>query len=101
MPGVLNVAEVLAVVAEVKETVPGPVTVVHRAVTTPAGNPSSLIDPASVAAEGSVMCCAVPALTTGAAFCCVMTALFTVIVTSALADSCESLAVNRSTYVPA
>ena len=82
---------------------PGPLNFVHALVTVaPVGSPSSVTEPFSEAPAGSVIVCAVPALTTGARFVGGVTmAGFTVIVTSLNADSSVSLAVSRSTYVPA
>ena len=97
------VAVVAALAALAKATVPGPLNLVHALVTTaPVGRPSSVTDPFSGAAAGSVIGAFVPAFTVGAWFVGgVTTAGFTVIVTSAKADSNESLAVSRNTYGPA
>src|SRR5262249_10547442 len=60
------------------------------------GRPSSVTVPASVAVvTGSTRCWSGPASTVGAAF-----AADTSTVTSSLAESCESIAVRRSTWVP-
>jgi hypothetical protein len=83
---------VLALEGEVNVTLPGPLTFVQAlASAAPNGNPSSATVPFNVTTDGSVIVCAVPALTNGARL-----AGLTTTVTSANPLSNESLAVSRS-----
>jgi hypothetical protein len=87
------VAVVEAAAGFAKVTVPGPETLVHAAVTAPGGlgRPSSLAEPASVAAAGIVTSRSGPASAVGAWF-----PALTTTVTSSEAVSVESSAVSRS-----
>src|SRR5438128_7073837 len=97
-PGRANVAVVAADDGSAKVTGPGPPTFVHVVVTVaPAGRPSSVTVAASAARFwGSVIVWSAPASTSGAAL-----AGTTVTVTSSVAVRSPSLAVRRSTWIPA
>src|SRR5687768_14712366 len=91
-----NVAALTGAVGSAKETVPGPLTLVHSEVTVlPAGQPSSVTVPASVPAFGSSTVASGPALTTGAWF-----SGWTMTMTSSLSERAPSVAVRRRVYVP-
>jgi len=96
VPAPLNETFVTAAVGLVNAAVPGPLAwlqITDRLL--PAGRPSSLTLPFSVALEGMVIVRSGPAFTVGGKFCGM-----TVIVTSLLLVRSESKAVNRKTYVP-
>ena len=89
----LNVAVVAAALELVKVTVPGPLTLLQTTVSVlPAGRPSSLTTPLKFAGLGKPIVWFVPALTEGA-----WLAGLTVMVTVAVFDSAESLAVRLKT----
>src|SRR6185295_2065731 len=92
-----KVTDVVGECESANVTLPGPLTLVHVAVSVlPSGKPSSATVPCkSRAPPGQAEVRSAPALTTGASF-----AGRTVIVTSSLAVKRVSLAVSLSTYVP-
>src|SRR5256712_4704624 len=66
VPALENVAVVAHSFGCANVTVPGPLTLLHVAMGSPPGNPSSVTVPASAACAGSVMVWSGPALTIGA-----------------------------------
>ena len=97
MPCIENVADVANTAAFANVTEPGPLTLVHCVVREGPGTPSSVAVPDRAATLiGNVMVWSGPASTVGGA----LATPPTVTVTSSLADSSPSLAVNVSTYVP-
>src|SRR5215216_626109 len=97
VPAVLKDAIDAARLTGLKPACPGPLTTLHNTESVlPAGSPSSVAVPLSVAVPGNVIARSGPALTTGA-----LLFALTVIVTSAKRVISVSKAVRRNTYVPA
>src|SRR6266849_10814370 len=93
VPGLGNVARVVACDAFAKVTDEGPLTCVHPTSSVPLGSPSSVTTPGNVTEPGIAIAMSGPTSTTGATFAPV--ALVTFTLTSALVER-PAVAVTRS-----